>query len=240
VPLPAALDSLPGRFEFRWSQFKWAVKSRWRRARGHHGAFKHGEVSARAAKLTNLWERTWPGAEPLGYVLRAAYADRWVRFHSLPGSKRYAESPAEYDEISGGLRRLLRRHRTVLHELHGSDDFRALHVIAADWDWRDLSAGWSKRRLPGAWPWRSSPVDDDPDAGRNYFWSASDLAGQQLDALLLAVADDQCRVIIGAPDLAWLYCPYDGGADVLLPTVVERDTLKERHSDWLSSHPRGL
>jgi hypothetical protein len=61
-----------------------------------------------------------------------------------------------------------------------------------------------------------------------------------MNALLLAAADDEGRFLIGAPNLHWLYCPYNGGADVLLPTVVERDTLKERHVDWLSSHPRGL
>ncbi len=233
MPLPAAVDPLRGWFEFRWSKLRWAVKSHWRRARGHHGAFKRGEVSARAAELTDLWERSWPEANPLGYVLRVEFADRWVRFHSLPESKQYAESPAEYDEI-------LRRHRTVLHELHGSENFQTLHVVAADWDWQDLAAGWSKRRLPGAWPWRSSPADDDPDAGRNYFWAASGLARKEFDALLIAVADDECRVVIGAPDLTWLYCPYDGGADVLLPSAVERDALRERHADWLSAYPGGL
>lgn len=126
MPLPAALDSLLGWFEFRSFQLEWAVKSRWRRVRGHHGAFTKGEVSARAAELTDLWERLWPGAEPLGHVLRVEYADRWVRVHSLPESKRYADSAAEYDEI-------LRRHRTILRELHGSDDFHTLHLIAADW-----------------------------------------------------------------------------------------------------------
>jgi len=166
-------------------------------------------------------------------VLRAEYPNRWVRFHSLPESKRYAESDAEYEEI-------LRRHRTVLRELHGSDDLHTLHFIAADWGWHDLAAGWSKRRLPRAWPWRSSPADDDPDAGRNYFWAASGLSNDEIDALLIAVADDECRVAISASDLAWLYCPYDGGADVLLPSPVERDALKDRHTDWLSSHPHGL
>ena len=115
-----------------------------------------------------------------------------------------------------------------------------MHVIAADWHWQDPAAGWSKHRLPGAWPWRSGLADDDPDTGRNYFWAASGLADKEMDSLLTAVADDECGVIFGAPNLAWLYCPYDGGADVLLPTAAERDTLKERHSDWLSSHPRGL
>lgn len=33
--------------------------------------------------------------------------------------------------------------------------------------------------------------------------------------------------------------PYDGGADVLLPTTGERDALKARHTDWLSTHRSG-
>lgn len=234
--MPRALDGLHTWAGFRSSQARWAIKSLRGRARAHDGAFAHGEVSARAAQLTDLWERSWPEAEPLGYVLRAKYADRWVRFHSLPESKRHAESPAEYDEI-------LRRHRIVLHELHGSENFESLHVIATatDWDWQGPTAGWLKRRLPSAWPWRDRPVDDDdPAAGRNYFWAASGLASKEIDALLTAAADDERAVIIGAPDLTWLYCPYDGGADVLLPSTAERDALRERHRDWLSAHPGGL
>ena len=34
--------------------------------------------------------------------------------------------------------------------------------------------------------------------------------------------------------------PYDGGADVLLPTTGERDALERRHTDWLSGHPLGF
>jgi hypothetical protein len=227
------LDSIQGWVGFRSFQVRWAIKSRWRQASGHHGAFEHGEVSARAAQLNDLWEHKWPGADPLGHVLRVEYADQWVRFHSLPESKRYAENAAEYEEI-------LRRHRTVLHELLGSDDTEALRVIAADWGRRDVSAGWSKHHLPGAWPWRSSQADEDPDAGRHYFWAASGLSEPEIDALLFAAAADQGRFVIGAPDLEWLYCPYDGGADVLLPSAVERDSLKARHAGWLSSYPGGL
>lgn len=74
----------------------------------------------------DLWERRWPRPAPLSYVLRAEYADQWVRFHSLPESKRYAENETEYDEI-------LLRHRAVLRELQGSTGTAALWVIAADW-----------------------------------------------------------------------------------------------------------
>ncbi len=36
-----------------------------------------------------------------------------------------------------------------------------------------------------------------------------------------------------------IHAPYDGGADVLLPTTAERDTVKRRHIDWLSVHSHG-
>lgn len=165
--------------------------------------------------------------------LRVQYIDQWIRFHSLPESKRYAESSSEYDEILG-------RHRTVLRELRGNADTTPLYVIAEDWGWRDLSAGWSKRQLSGAWPWRSSQADEDPEAGSTYFWAASGLSEPEIDTLLLAAADDRGHFIIGGPELEWLYCPYDGGADIFLPTAVERDALRARHADWLSLHPGGL
>jgi hypothetical protein len=41
-------------------------------------------------------------------------------------------------------------------------------------------------------------------------------------------------------DLRWLFAPYDGGMDVVLPTTAERDHLRSAHSDWLSTHPAGL
>ncbi|WP_425583301.1 DUF3885 domain-containing protein [Streptosporangium oxazolinicum] len=33
--------------------------------------------------------------------------------------------------------------------------------------------------------------------------------------------------------------PYDGGANVILPTLAERDALKNRRRSWPSTHPRG-
>ncbi len=202
------------------------------KAPGNHGAFRRAEDTARSAKLTALWDRNWSRADPLGYELRIAYDSQWVRFHSLPDSKRYAETRAEYDEI-------LRRHRIVLDELLGGAESTGLQVIAADWSWSDVAAGWSKRLLPGAWPWHTSEPDDD-GTGQHFFWASTGLSDLQIDALLLAAADDRCRFLIGAPDLEWLYCPYDGGADVLLSSATERDAIRARHHDWLSSHPGGL
>jgi hypothetical protein len=62
-----------------------------------------------------------------------------------------------------------------------------------------------------------------------------------IDILLRAVADDEISgVLLGPPNLGWLYHPYDGGADVILSTRAERNELKARHHTWLSDHPTGL
>ena len=47
-------------------------------------------------------------------------------------------------------------------------------------------------------------------------------------------------MIVADPDLRWLYHPYDGDADVIAVTSAQRDALKLRHAEWLSTHPWGL
>ncbi|MGC4897283.1 DUF3885 domain-containing protein [Micromonospora sp. DT31] len=60
--------------------------------------------------LTELWEQRWPECPPFAHRLRVQYPDRWARFHSLPGSKRYPADESEYAA-------LLDRHYTTLSEL---------------------------------------------------------------------------------------------------------------------------
>lgn len=115
-----------------------AVRRRWRRLRGLTGEFDEPEDSDRSRALTAAWARSWPDADPIGHQVRAAYPDRWIRFHTLPGSKRYAEPVGEYAEIA-------RRQRVVLAELLGERTAEDLVIIAADWDATDLAPGQSKR-----------------------------------------------------------------------------------------------
>ena len=49
-----------------------------------------------AEAFQHYWTRTYPDCPPVGFRLRAAYQARWFRIHSLPASKRYAESEIEY------------------------------------------------------------------------------------------------------------------------------------------------
>ena len=195
------------------------------------------------AGLTARWARTWGDCRPIGHELRGCLQDRWVRFHSLPGSKRYADSGDEYAE-------LMRRHLTVLGELlprDGADEERALLVLTASWSGDPGPAPRAAElslALPDAAHWTSILTDDSVPGEETWthLWvSITRLHSRELSRLLRLVADyGTAGVIITTPEMSWLYHPYDGGADVIATTAGHRDQLRCAHSDWLSAHPAGL
>jgi len=122
---------------------------------------------------------------------------------------------------------VLDRHYTALAEL---DPDPELLVITADWT--DTPAPtppkWPRRSevAPLAQHWQTliEDPDDDPDF-RIYtqlYAETRPWRPRIIDAILRAVADDEIySVILCPPDLRWLYHPYDGGADVILPTRAD-------------------
>lgn len=185
----------------------------------------------RQAALTALWQGRWPGCPPVGHLLRGCFHDVWVRFHSLPESKRYAQDEAEYAVI-------LERHNTVLDELFTG---AGVYVITSKW----TSEPDVPLHQPGEGYWQSLLLTDDPAPEfRTYthlFAAERSWQTACIDDLLRDVADDKVAdVLITDTQMQRIHHPYDGGADVFLTTARERDQMRNRHATWLSSHPAGL
>ncbi|MBN9631727.1 MAG: hypothetical protein J0I18_14115 [Actinobacteria bacterium] len=212
-----------------------AIGRMWRRRRGLGGEFDEPESSDRARLLSARWNEIWPGSEPAGHLLRSAYPERWVRFHSLPDGKRYAETAAESDVI-------LERHLAVLRDLLPENESPRLLLIAQEWDRADLAGGWTRTTAVAWWPWRThtEPDGDDFPSPTTYFWAADVGTPTDLAPLLRLVADDRAHLLVAPPSLEWIYAPYDGGADILFTDLSRRGTLAAAHSDWLSPRPDGL
>ena len=51
------------------------------------------------SEFIGYWTREYLEAFQIGHELKWVYPDRWFRIHSLPESKRYAESDSEYQII---------------------------------------------------------------------------------------------------------------------------------------------
>ncbi|MGV9270320.1 DUF3885 domain-containing protein [Kitasatospora sp. NPDC003701] len=181
--------------------------------------------------LTGLWRSRWPAAPPIGHLVGDPYGEVWVRFHSLPESKRYPDDEGEYAVV-------LERYNTVLDELFAGQD---VHLVTSAWTTGpDLP-----RRRPRAGHWQTLLVTDDPDprfrTHQHLFVTRRTWRRGCLDRLLRAVADDAVAdVLITDTLMRRVHHPYDGGADVLLTGPGERDRLRGRHADWLSRHPDGF
>jgi hypothetical protein len=183
-------------------------------------------------ELDTAWEARWPTTPPVGFLLRGYHADRWIRFHTLPDSKRYPESENEYATI-------LNRHHTLLEEL----GYRGrCYVIASFFEGPDIPpVSPDETGIPKAERWRSLPPPEGEDEAMVAFAGEMQVPSSQLDLLLRDIIDDTAAsTTLIAPAGDWLYHPYDGGADVIAPTAEARDRLRDRHREWLPAHPRGL
>jgi hypothetical protein len=180
-----------------------------------------------AERLTVAWNASWPDTPPIAFLLRDAHPDRWVRFHSLPGSERYAETDAERATI-------LARHHAVLEALGASG--RCVVIWA-----RFSSDRGSNPSVPGEVFWQSVENADYFEEPAQLYVSSIPYPSPDFDDVLRAAADwELAHAVVGPEDLGWLYHPYDGGADVIARSPEERDRLRAQFRDWLSPDPLGL
>lgn len=186
-------------------------------------------------ELSALWRHQWPGCPPLASRLKHAFRDRWVRFHSLPDSRRYPENDADYSIV-------LHRYNSILDDLFRGKEIR---VVTTGWSTEREPTERHTRWHPDAHHWMSLRTNED-EADPDFVTYTHLFVGQMewrpgvIDDLLRAVAEDATSgVMITSLSFDRIHHPYDGGADVLLPTTVERDAMKHRRLDWLSSHLLG-
>ncbi|MBL0188087.1 MAG: hypothetical protein IPP97_20355 [Candidatus Obscuribacter sp.] len=168
------------------------------------------------------WEQQFPDSPPVGFLMRKIYSETWLRIHSLPSSKRYAETKVEYDE-------LVRRHNIVATETLGEDS--ACYLI------RGFPVEETEEKI-----WYEILKEYLADSVTLQF-EATQIVWKSglIDPLILEVADDRTRyVLIVGRDSRRIYAPYDGGADLFFANKQERNERKEAYKDWLSAHPDGF
>jgi len=187
------------------------------------------------------WRCFYPGADPIGWMMRRAGAKHWVRFHSLPASKRYAET----DEERGIL---LARQNALADVVLGPQAPCWLAQIYWETPEGYVDLGddlhpqlkWPNDSFQQAFRFLADEGDDEEHAWNAYASNVRWVAGA-FDDLLRAIADEDA-----APTL-WMstasgavFAPYDGGVDLFLPSAGEVAVLKAAHGEWLSDHPSGL
>jgi hypothetical protein len=168
------------------------------------------------------WHAHYSETPPVGYLFKQRLAKRWVRFHSLPNSKQYADTEAERDEI-------LRRQNTIINDLIGTHiDIRVVIV------WINDDNPLFKMRSPDCIG-KVSLGEGEPEFELFTYvttWDPPD------NVLLTMIADEQVEAFLIGPDC--LIAPYDGGIDLILKDPHTSFAVKRKYDAWLPKRVDGL
>lgn len=193
------------------------------------------------SEFADLWRAFHPNAEPISWLMRAADVRHWTRFHSLPHSKRYAETKEEYSTLLG-------RQNALASAVLGNG--RACWMAQACWitpegvvELADKGEMFRETRELGLKYAFSFGVDEGDDALATWDVMAAPVRWTQgdFDDALLRIADERAAPTLWiSAESGAVFAPYDGGVDMFLPSEAEAKELRSKHADWLSSHPDGL
>jgi hypothetical protein len=184
--------------------------------------------------ISSTWSAEFGLVEPVGFALRKALPDRWLRVHSLPGSKRYAETEAESRELLQRQNQvataMLGFHQTcILFAAKFSDDREAPKD--------DHVCGIQLTNIESM----SCQNEDEYEGWLHVFAACTEWRQNQFDALFLAVAEDAIGPIsIANLQKKTVFAPYDGGADLFFASQESVQLSKAAWRSWLSDRQDGL
>jgi hypothetical protein len=145
-----------------------------------------------AKQFKDFWTSTYPDTILFQNLFRHEFADRWFRIHSLPNSKRYAETKTEWDIL------LDRQNKIISDLLNENSNFilvTGVHTSEGYIELHPIDKVNSIREIPFV---SLDPIDlneinpDEYDRGQFYtpMFSVQNWQSQKFDNLLKDIAED--------------------------------------------------
>jgi hypothetical protein len=174
-------------------------------------------------QFQDFWAENYPETKPINYLFKHIYKDNWLRIHSLPESKRYANTKEEWDI-------LLHRQNSIIDDLilQDADIQVVINFIEVD---SFLFSMFNFTNIGGF-------VDDAAETVFQSFCFETTWETNGLNPMLIEIADDNLRAFIIGKDC--LICPYDGGIDLIFKDVQDKYLYKEKYKKWLSKRHDGM
>jgi len=184
------------------------------------------------------WNRRFPNRVPISYLFKLYFSNSWLRLHSFPNSKRYAESSLEMSQ-------LLARQNNVIDDC--LKDSSSIFIVSGNFFIGDsqipnydqvamldyeFTAG-SRINLHTTDP---KYFDDGEDNDRYFIpmfietrWNPN-----LHNDLLIKVANDETRAFFICFEKNIIIAPYDGGLDLIIEDPLLKNEIKKKYSELLS------
>jgi hypothetical protein len=195
-------------------------------------------------EFLNNWNILTKDTLLIPHYFKYAPSDRWLRIHSLPESKRYANSETEWDI-------LLERQNTLATDIFGENT--PVWLIVGEYEYLEDIESYDERlgQIDSLKSVQFKPLHRidlhayDPvetKVGWYYltYYATQTWKSGKFNSILRDIADDQLRVFWVSLERGIIFAPYDGGVDVILPSVSDRNHYKAKYGEWLSIRKDGL
>ena len=189
-------------------------------------------------EFNKYWDLNYPESNQIGHELKSVYPKRWLRIHSLPESKRYAESEDEYQIV-------LNRQNKLISELIGENT--EIIIVSGQYETEltdkistELSEYGEFKKSRTIELHKTYPEEYEDDFFYNVYFKPDTWRINSHNRLLKNIADDEFRAMFVCPKKNCIVSPYDGGIDIIVDTQEKRDELKTKYKDWLSEREDGM
>lgn len=189
------------------------------------------------------WNKCFPNSYPIDYELKYTLKSRWLRIHSLPESKQYAETK-EDEQI------ILERYNTVISDVlsAGSKVILLVGLFSLELDDNDFSSFINTSEFKFIDKIKLSDLNLESHKNEetfenefyNIFIKEEVWVNNGFNEFLLSLAKGERRMAIVDFNKCLIVHPYEGGIDLIYPTTEIKEAYKMKYSEWLSKREDGF
>jgi hypothetical protein len=174
-------------------------------------------------EFEKFWAENYPETQPINYLFKHNLKSRWLRIHSLPESKRYAQTKEESDA-------LLHRQNSIIDDL--IDQNAEINVVVNFIEIDSFLFRMFNFTNIGVF------VDKDRETVFQSFIFETTWETNGLNPMLIEIADDNLRAFIIGENC--LIAPYDGGMDLIFKDKPTKSFYQRKYKNWLSAREDGM
>ncbi|MFY8067222.1 MAG: hypothetical protein RSE15_01500 [Flavobacterium sp.] len=183
-------------------------------------------------EFKKFWNSNFNQTIPLSYLFKEVYHERWLRFHSLPDSKRYPESDIEMNII-------LQRYNQIFSEIYNeNEEIYLVHTNITHNDEKfELLNFHPELNFKKSCSFKLEmyfPNDFDNDAILEVFVSRKCWNLISYNEILKEIVNDISRFFFISLDSKIIVAPYDGGIDIILKSETDKAILTKKYKNWIS------
>lgn len=194
-------------------------------------------------EFTLFWAQHFPETPPINPLFKHHLKSRWLRIHSLPEAKRYAETAEEWAILLG-------RQNTVFTDLIPIN--QPIYILSGIYSLDEkkfdtLILNESPcfktlifKELPSLNLGENSKDWYDEGVKFTPYFAETTYTENGFDSLLKSVANDEWRCFFIDTKTNTLIAPYDGGLDIIFASETDVDFYKHKYRDWLSDRADNL